>query len=136
MPYEPTNREAIAQVSLPDETRYQTFIDLVVQHNEIWAFGQGIALGMLDRGEEQPAICPLWPARIFVQAWHSERSKEFGPFLTQSFTLGKAFDRIFPYLRDAGWNVGVFFDPDSYGVVVPVDRLEADLRAALDAQVR
>ena len=126
MPWEVTDREFAALVTLPGPKRYEYFVKRAAGHATLYGLhgDDGWALAEDDDG----LYLPVWPHPRFAEAcarghWAGDRPKAID---VDRFVLA------WPQrLNEDGLKVAVFPTPDNHGVVVDADELRCDLEQEL-----
>ncbi len=116
-----------AVIALPGQKRYETFIKIVADWEEVWGlFQEGWALAATD--DQQP-VFPLWPAKEYAQLC---ADKEWAGYEPTSFSLEDLMEELLPNLKDDGVLPGIFYTPTDNGVTPTVEQLLADLNEELE----
>lgn len=115
-----------AVLALPGNKRYEHFIKIVADWQELWGLYQdGWALAASDEGT---TVFPLWPAKEYAQVCAENEWAGYGP---RSISLNDFLNTLLPKLKLDGVLPGVFFTPASKGLTPSVDELKAALEAEL-----
>lgn len=124
MKISPKQMEAV--LALPGRKRYEHFIKVIADWQEVWGLYQGgWALAAADDGT---TVFPLWPAKEYAQVC---AEKEWAGYEPRSISLSDFTDVLLPKLKLDGVLPGVFFTPSSKGLTPSVDELKAALEAEL-----
>jgi hypothetical protein len=116
-----------AVITLPGQKRYNSFIKIVADWEEVWGLYQnGWALAATDDGKQ---VFPVWPAKEYAQLC---TDKEWASYYPQSFSLEDFMGELLPNLKNDGVLPGVFYTPSDNGVTPTVDQLLADLNKELE----
>lgn len=115
-----------AVITLPGQKRYNHFVEVVVDWEEIWGLYQdGWALAATEDG--QP-VFPVWPAKEYAELC---AEKEWAGYKPESFTLEDFMSELLPNLKHDDVLPGVFYTPSDRGVTPTVDQLLEDLNKEL-----
>jgi len=114
-------------IALPGEKRYEHFIKLVADWEEVWGLYQdGWALAETDDGQK---VFPTWPAREYAELC---ANREWAGYKPASFSLDDFIEELLPNLKRDGVLPGVFYTPSDKGVTPTVDKVLADLSRELE----
>lgn len=125
MKVNPKQMEAV--LSLPGGRRYEHFIKVVADQQEVWGlYRSGWALAATDDGA---TVFPLWPAKEYAQMC---AVKEWAGYEPRLIGLSDFTGVLLPKFKIDGVLPGVFFTPSSKGLTPSVD----ELQAALDVELQ
>mgnify|MGYP005752461065 CR=1 FL=1 len=116
-----------AVLALPAAKRYDHFIKLVADWQELWGlYNDGWAMAATESGEP---VFPMWPAEEYAARCIAE---QWIGYLPEKFSLDELQTELLPKLKKDGILPGVFFLPSDKGITPTVDELQNDLKAELD----
>lgn len=116
-----------AVLALPATKRYEHFLTLVADRQEVWGlYNDGWAMAATESGEP---VFPMWPAEEYAARCIGE---QWVGYLPEKFSLDELQSELLPKLKKDGLLPGVFFLPSDKGVTRTVDELKTDLKAELD----
>lgn len=119
-------KQLTAVVALPAEKRFEHFVKVVADWQEVWGlYKDGWALAADDDGKE---VFPLWPAKEYAALC---KENEWGDYEPKSIGLNEFMSELLPKLKRDGVLPGVFFVPAGKGVTPSIAELEAALEAEL-----
>lgn len=125
MKVNPKQIEAI--FALPDIKRFEHFIKIIVDWEEVWGlYQEEWALAAADEGTP---VFPLWPAKEYAQVC---AVNEWAGYEPRSIDLVEFMEVLLPKLKLDGVLPGVLFTPAGKGVTPSVD----DLRLAVEAELQ
>jgi hypothetical protein len=120
-------KEMEAVLALPGIKRFEHFIKVVADRQEVWGLYQdGWALAAADDGT---TVFPLWPAEEYARIC---AANEWAGYEPRSMSLSDFTEGLLSKLKLDGVLPGVFFTPTSKGVTPSVD----DLKSALEAELQ
>lgn len=126
MSWKPTDKEVESLIRLPGAKRYEYFVKRVVDMEELWGLWED---GWCMLGDPQDRQCiPVWPHPRYAQLCATDDWARAEP---RSIPLDKWLESWTPGMQGDGIFVAVFPTPTLSAVVVPPERLEADLRREL-----
>ena len=115
-----------AVIALSGQERYNNFIKVVVDWEEVWGLYQdNWALAGTDDGQR---VFPVWPAKEYAQLCVD---KEWDGCEPKSFSLEDFMSELLPNLKNDGVLPGVFYTPSDNGVTPTVEKLLEDLNEEL-----
>lgn len=123
------NQKEIEAVSaLPGPKRYEHFIKVVADREEVWGlYNEGWALAATN--ESNQAVMPVWPKREYAE--HCSNADWHG-FKPKSICLYEFIDEMIPGLNKEGIAICVFYLPTDKGIIPTIDQLLADLDRELE----
>lgn len=120
-------RQIDAILALPSSKRYEHFIKVVADCQEVWGlYDKGWALAATDAGE---TVFPLWPAQEYAALC---AEKEWSGYAPEPFSLDDLLNELLPKLKQDGVLLGVFYTPSDKGVTPGIDQFMDDLSRELD----
>jgi hypothetical protein len=121
-----TPKQPEAVIALPGSKRYEHFVKVIADWQEVWGLYQGgWALAATDDGTP---VFPLWPAKEYAEIC---AESEWHGYVPRAISLADFTDVLLPKLKIDGVLPGVFFTPSSKGLTPSVDELKAALEAGL-----
>ncbi len=124
MKVNPKQMEAV--LNLNGEKRYQNFIKVVADWEEVWGlYNDGWALAADDTGRR---VFPLWPAEAYAKICSDNEWESYKP---TSLSLEELMRELLPSLKNDGVLPGIFYTPTDLGVTPEVDDLVDDLEREL-----
>ena len=115
-----------AVIALSGRERYNNFIKVVVDWEEVWGLYQDKwALAGTDDGQK---VFPIWSAKEYAQLCVD---KEWAGYEPKSFSLEDFMSELLPNLKNDGVLPGVFYTPSDNGVTPTVEKLLEDLNEEL-----
>lgn len=116
-----------AIISLPGAERYQHFVKVVADREEVWGlYKEGWAL---SETEGQRRVFPVWPRREYAEACAEGDWRMYEP---SSISVYEFLDECVPKLVEDGVEIGVFYTPANKGVIPPLDQVVSDIKLELD----
>lgn len=120
------SKQLAAVVALPGNKRYEHFIKVVTDNEQIWGlYNDGWALAADDNGT---TVFPMWPAKEYAEIC---TEKEWAGYQPKAFSLDDLFNELLPKLKRDGVLPGVFFTPNSKGLTPPIEQLKHDINNEL-----
>lgn len=120
-------RQISSVIALPGPKRYEHFIKVVTDWEEVWGLYQdGWALAATDDGQE---VFPVWPAKEYAELC---REKEWSSYEPKSFSLADFMNELLPNLKQDGVLLGIFYTPLNKGVTLDVNQVLAALNKELE----
>lgn len=117
-----TQKQIDAVTALPGPKRYEHFVKVVADWEEVWGIYQdGWALAATGDGQQ---VFPLWPAKEYAQLC---AEKEWAAYVPKSITLQDLMDELLPNLKADDVLPGIFYTPSDNGVTPTVNHILADL---------
>jgi len=114
-------------VALPGAKRYEHFIKVVVNWEEVWGLYQdGWALAATDDGKK---VFPVWPAKEYAALC---AAREWSGYEPTSFSLDSLMDELLPNLKRDGVLLGVFYTPSDKGITPTIDQVLEDINHELE----
>lgn len=121
-----TPKQLEAVLALSGIKRFEHFIKVIADWQEVWGLYQGgWALAAAD---DETTVFPLWPAKEYAQVC---AANEWAGYEPRSISLSDFTEVLLPKLKQDGVLPGVFFTPTSKGVTPSVDELKSALEAEL-----
>ncbi|MCA9804747.1 MAG: DUF2750 domain-containing protein [Cyanobacteria bacterium HKST-UBA02] len=122
----PKQIEAVTALSGPK--RYEHFIKVVVDQEEVWGLDQdGWALAATN--DDDQVVFPLWPAREYAELCAREGWEGYEPL---PISLEEFVGVLLPELLDDGILPCIFYLASDQGVIPTIEQLLADLSDELD----
>lgn len=122
-----SSKQIEAVISLSGDKRYEYFIKIVSDWEEVWGlYYDGWALSETDTGE---VVFPLWPAKEYAELCANREWSEYGAV---SFPLESLIDELLPSLQIDSIQPCIFSTDKNEGVVVSTTQLLQDLEQELD----
>jgi len=113
-----SSKQIESVLALPDKKRFDHFVKVVADVQEIWGLYQGgWALAATNDGV---TVFPLWPAKDYAQLCAVSEWEGYEPRL---ITLAELMEDLFPKLKKMGCYLGYFFKPAGKGMTPSVDEL-------------
>jgi hypothetical protein len=120
----PTQKQIAAILALAAPARYEHFIKVVADADEVWGLRGAGGWTFLGDSENRQSF-PVWPRSEYAALCAADAHQESpSPILMQEF-----LERWLPGLEKDGRLVAVFPTPTGQGIVVPPRRLRDDLAA-------
>jgi hypothetical protein len=121
-----TAQEIASVLKLPAPKRYDYFIKKVADRRKAWGlYEQGWALVANADGS---SAFPLWPAVEYADAC---RQGDWSNYQPREVDVDDLLGGLLPSLRERSTALCVFYTPGDHGILVDIDRFEADLRSEL-----
>ncbi len=117
-------------INLSPVDRYEYSIREIVKHGIVWVIAEPEGLVTVigpDREEE----LLIWPHREVAKLCAFEELKT-ATYTIEGVSLDDFLTVILDSLEKDGISIGVFFDDQRVGLVVPCDQIKADLFAEID----
>jgi hypothetical protein len=112
-----------AVIALPGPKRYEHFIKVIVDREEVWGlYLDGWALAGDDNGKE---LFPVWPMKEYA---FLSAVKEWEGYVPRSFSLEYFVDDMLPKLKEDGVSIAVFYTPSDTGIVPEFGKLYEDIK--------
>jgi hypothetical protein len=122
-----TPKQVETVLVLPAKKRFENFIKLVADWQEVWGLYQdGWALAADDNGV---AVFPLWPAKEHAVACAKDEWEGFEP---RAISLDDLMNALLPKLDVDKMLPGVFFTPTSRGMMPSIDEFREAIEAELE----
>ncbi len=127
MPWNLTNEEIDAVLSLNGPSRYEYCLKRVADQRRLWSLRHrsGWALAADDAGN---LLVPVWPHERFATLCASD---EWSGYEAISIGFNEWRDRWMPGMEKDGRFVAVFPTPSAKGIEIDPKRFEADLLSEL-----
>lgn len=120
-------RQIEAVIALPGPKRYEHFIKVVTDWEEVWGlYRNDWALAATDDGQK---VFPVWPAKEYAELC---KENEWSSYEAKSFSLSDFMNELLPNLKSDGVLVGVFYTHLNKGATPAVDQVMADLNRELE----
>lgn len=126
MTFELSKKEQLRLLSLSNHQRYQSFIDLVSEHKEIWSLAN--ADGWVTLSSEGDNCLPIWPHANLAMEWATNDWADCQP---KSIALDVWLERWTPGLNQDETLLVVFPNLKEEALLVEPNELDEDLREAL-----
>lgn len=121
------SKQMAAVLTLPARKRFEHFIKLVADREQVWRlYKDGWATAQTDGGE---IVFPFWPAVEYAQQCAENEWSNYHP---KVIPLSDFMDDVLPQLKIDKIAPSVFYTPSNKGVVVPVDELFSAIESELE----
>jgi len=115
-----------AVLALSGAGRYSHFIKVAADQRKVWGlWNDGWALASTSEGTQ---VFPIWPADVYAEKCALENWSQYQP---REIELDHLLGKMLPDFNQTEILVGVFPTPQSQGVTLSLNQLEADLRQEL-----
>lgn len=122
-----TQKQIEAVTALPGPKRYEHFIKVVADSEQVWGLYQdGWALAATD--DDKQVVLPLWPANEYAKLCGQKNWKGYEP---KAIDLYEFMDTMIPDLNEKGIMPCIFYLPTDKGVIPRIEQLLADLKIEL-----
>jgi hypothetical protein len=123
-----SQKQIEAVIVLPGPKRYEHFIKVVTDWEEVWGLYQnGWALAATEDGQK---VFPVWPAKEYAELC---AKNEWVGYQPESFPLVDFMDELLPNLKVDGVLLGVFYTPSDKGVTPTIDQVLDDLNKEIES---
>lgn len=117
-----TAKQIEAITSLPGPKRYQHFIKIIADVEEVWGLYQnGWALAETEDGTQ---VFPLWPAKEYAELC---AKGEWSDYEARPFSLDELINDLLPSLKDDRVLAGVFYTPSDNGLTPEIEKFAEDI---------
>jgi Protein of unknown function (DUF2750) len=126
-----TDRQAAEIYAKKPESRYRYFVKSVMEEEEVWGLAQEEGWLMFEDADEQTDIMPVFPAAAFAEIFRSQT--EYSDCKVEALDLYEFMDWLEDFEAE-NVQVAIFPSPDLHTVVLPANRLKADLQREFDKE--
>lgn len=128
MSYKVHDKELASLLKTSAPARYEYFVNKIADFKEIWSVGDDNGWAMMNDNDKTPLV-PVWPAERFAEICCVGEWRGFRP---RVISLNIWLSRWIMGMIKDGKKVAAFVVPGDLGIVVTPEKLQTDIRMALD----